>query len=169
MNNAKSVLRTVIILSLLGVGALAFYSSGAFELMLITDSTGISVSILVILLLASLYLSFHTVSGIKLPEHTLVEWTAEHVLVLGMIGTVIGFLSVLSVCFADLDVSDVNSMREALSTFVSGAGTALWTTLMGLICHLLLKLQLWVNQDLPGPFAPFKLQSSRRRCEGDVK
>jgi len=41
-----------------------------------------------------------------------------------------------------LNVEDTSSVQEALGMMATGMGTALWTTLVGLIASVLLKLQL---------------------------
>jgi len=61
---------------------------------------------------------------------------------LGMIGTVVGFIYMLTTVFIDLNVEDTASVQEALGMMATGMGTALWTTLVGLIASVLLKLQL---------------------------
>jgi len=71
------------------------------------------------------------------------EWFAgETMLSLGMIGTVVGFIYMLTTVFIDLNVEDTASVQEALGMMATGMGTALWTTLVGLIASVLLKLQL---------------------------
>ena len=60
---------------------------------------------------------------------------------MGMVGTVIGFILAFS-NFTELDVTNIESMRLVLRTMATGIGTALWTTLIGLVCNTLLKLQL---------------------------
>lgn len=71
------------------------------------------------------------------------EWFAgETMLSLGMVGTVVGFIYMLTTVFTDLDVADTASVQQALAMMATGMGTALWTTLVGLVCSILLKLQL---------------------------
>ena len=62
---------------------------------------------------------------------------------LGMIGTVIGFIYMLSSSFGSIDVSNTTSLHMALKTMAVGMGTALYTTATGLICSVLLRLQTW--------------------------
>ena len=59
-----------------------------------------------------------------------------------MIGTVAGFLLMLGSAFQDLDVKDVSNVQEAIADMAVGMSTALSTTLMGLICSVLTKLQM---------------------------
>lgn len=62
---------------------------------------------------------------------------------LGIIGTVIGLIYTLSMSFSTLDPSNEMQMREALSSISLGMSTALFTTAAGLICSLLLRVQLF--------------------------
>jgi len=57
-----------------------------------------------------------------------------------MIGTVIGFITMLA-GFANVDLSDSQSAQDLIINLGSGMSTALYTTLSGLICSLLLKVQ----------------------------
>ena len=59
-----------------------------------------------------------------------------------MIGTLLGFLMVLTSAFTDVDTSDVEAMQEVIGQLATGMGTALLTSLVGLISSTLLKVQL---------------------------
>ena len=63
-------------------------------------------------------------------------------LALGMIGTVIGFLLMLGTAFSDLDVTSSEALQAALASMAVGMSTALYTTLIGLVCSLIIKVQL---------------------------
>ena len=58
-----------------------------------------------------------------------------------MIGTVAGFIFMLSTAFATVDVSNVNSLQNVLTKMSAGMGTALYTTAAGLVASAFLKLQ----------------------------
>ena len=62
-------------------------------------------------------------------------------LTLGMIGTVAGFIYMLSSSFANIDVSNVSSLQSVLSHMSAGMATALYTTAAGLISSAFLKVQ----------------------------
>ena len=57
-----------------------------------------------------------------------------------MMGTVIGFIMMLA-GFGAVDAKDANSIQNLMSSMSSGMATALYTTLAGLICSSLLKIQ----------------------------
>ena len=72
-----------------------------------------------------------------------VGWfVSESCLALGMVGTVTGFLIMLGTAFENVDVSNASTLQQALSDMALGMSTALWTTLVGLVCSLLIKVQL---------------------------
>ena len=68
-------------------------------------------------------------------------FTSDFCLTLGMIGTVAGFIFMLSTAFATIDVSNVNSLQNVLTKMSAGMGTALYTTAAGLVSSAFLKLQ----------------------------
>ncbi len=61
---------------------------------------------------------------------------------LGMIGTVVGFIYMLSISFRGIETATAASFKYALQSMGTGMGTALWTTATGLICSVLLRVQL---------------------------
>jgi len=72
-----------------------------------------------------------------------VGWfVSESCLALGMVGTVTGFLIMLGTAFANVDVTNAVTLQQALSDMALGMSTALWTTLVGLVCSLIIKVQL---------------------------
>ena len=66
---------------------------------------------------------------------------AESCLVLGLIGTVTGFILMLGTAFTELDVTNITSVQNALIKMSLGMSTALYTTLVGLISSLVIKIQ----------------------------
>jgi biopolymer transport protein ExbB/TolQ len=59
---------------------------------------------------------------------------------IGMVGTVIGFISMLG-GFAELDVNNTQTVQDLIKELGLGMSTALYTTLVGLVCSILLKVQ----------------------------
>jgi len=62
---------------------------------------------------------------------------------LGMFGTVVGFIYMLSLAFGDISMANTAGLRIALKGMGTGMGTALYTTAAGLLCSLLLRIQLY--------------------------
>ena len=75
-------------------------------------------------------------------EHLMeVGWlTSDHCLSIGMMGTVIGFIMMLG-GFANIDINDMATVQGLIKGLGVGMSTALYTTLTGLICSALLKIQ----------------------------
>ncbi len=75
-------------------------------------------------------------------EHLMeVGWfTSDLCLSIGMMGTVIGFIMMLS-GFASVDVENMTTVQDLIKGLGSGMSTALYTTLTDLICSALLKIQ----------------------------
>ena len=70
-------------------------------------------------------------------------FVSDMLLTLGMIGTVAGFIYMLSTSFSEMDPQNVISMQGVLAKMGAGMSTALYTTAAGLVCSLLLKLQVF--------------------------
>lgn len=66
---------------------------------------------------------------------------------LGLIGTVIGFMGLLATSFSSLGSGDVALARGAIASLTAGSATALVNTLVGLIGAVGLKLQV-INLNL---------------------
>jgi len=75
-------------------------------------------------------------------EHLMeVGWfTSDLCLSIGMMGTVIGFIMMLG-GFSSVDINDMATVQGLIKGLGVGMSTALYTTLTGLICSALLKIQ----------------------------
>jgi len=77
-----------------------------------------------------------------------IEWfISDVVITLGMIGTIVGFIIMLSGTFDTLKIADANSVRLLIASMSKGLYTALNTTLAGLISSVIIKAQLVVCDD----------------------
>ena len=104
------------------------------------DTTRIGFFILGILILTSLWLGKKIYSKSK--DFSAGWFIAESCVVLGLIGTVTGFILMLGTAFTELDVTNIVSVQNALVKMSLGMSTALYTTLVGLISSLAIKIQL---------------------------
>lgn len=68
---------------------------------------------------------------------------SEMCLNLGMLGTIIGFVLMLS-GFETLDIANPSTISSLLSSLGKSMATALYTTLVGITCGCLLKIQYYI-------------------------
>ena len=107
------------------------------------DKTKLSFLILTVFTLTSLWVGWRTKKSEDKEQDVSVGWfVAESCLALGMIGTVTVFLLMLSGAFANIDLANTSTIQNSLTLMALGMSTALYTTLVGLICSLTLKIQL---------------------------
>jgi hypothetical protein len=109
------------------------------------DVTRISFVIIAIWSVTTLFVARYHLNSLQSERDKFmpVGWfLAETCLALGMIGTVAGFLIMLLSAFGSMDIGNTESMQEALSSMALGMGTALYTTLVGLVSSLFIKVQL---------------------------
>lgn len=124
----------------------AAYTFGFVDALIAKDTTRLSFGIIAIYFIASGFtglITYKTTKGKKQGANINIGWfITELLLAMGMIGTVIGFILMLGGSFESLNVSDSNSVKQALTDMALGMSTALYTTLVGLTCSQLLKVQL---------------------------
>lgn len=73
-------------------------------------------------------------------RHALGHFLEDALLKLGLLGTIIGFILML-MPIGELREFDASRMQQVLSSMSGGMGVSLYTTLVGLITHLLLRAQ----------------------------
>jgi len=129
---------------MLGIGICVYFNLhiNLYE----SDITKISYLIIVIFICTSIWIGNKTYLVDKLQDYDQradVGWfIAESCLALGMVGTVTGFLIMLGTAFSNIDVTNSATLQQALSEMAVGMSTALYTTLIGLVCSLIIKVQL---------------------------
>jgi len=136
--------------SIVLVGASVFagsYYLNIVSFVLENDPTYITVGIAALFVITTLWigtLSWRVQNGTKLSENnTMPTWfIADAVMSIGMVGTLLGFLIVLTSAFQNVDTSDTQAMQDVIGQLASGMGTALLTSLMGLVSSVILKFQL---------------------------
>jgi len=114
---------------------------GLYQDMYEYDKSFISFAILGLFSLQSMYVGYRTYT-LDTRGSQFGWFISDSCLTLGMIGTIVGFLMMLKGGFT-LSSGDVAGMQALLARFSIGLGTALYTTLVGLVCSMLLKLQLF--------------------------
>lgn len=141
-------------ITLITIGAVVLYRFGIFHEIWEKDSTKLSFLIISIFTFMSGWCGIKTWSLSKHGEDYLEEeatakferleeigwFTSDLCLTIGMIGTVCGFIMMLT-GFTNLDVQNVKSVQALIGEMGFGMSTALYTTLVGLICSAFLKVQ----------------------------
>ena len=157
---------------LICLGTVVSYSFGIVDRVNEVDITNISFIIYAIFGIMTIYTGVNTwkVSNnpdpnskfIKTHNHkSEIGWfMADNLLTLGMIGTVIGFIYMLSTSFAGLETVTSDNIQKLLTDMSLGFSTALYTTATGLVCSLLLKLQLFNLS--------YELENLSRKCVYEV-
>ena len=136
-------------LTILGFGA--SYHFNVHSLLYNADITKLSFLIIVIFVFTSIWIGRKTYdleTTSVIDDKIDVGWfIAESCLALGIVGTVTGFLYMLGTTFENIDVSNTQTLQDALASMARGMSTALYTTLTGLIASLIIKIQL-VNYEV---------------------
>jgi hypothetical protein len=142
----KKVLKWWLTFCLSVLAMVLAYYFGWIDEIYAKDTTKISFAILLLFVVSSLHIGWATYKKSKnqsVRSMSNVGWfLSETMLTLGMIGTVAGFIFMLGSSFENIDTSDTESLKAALSAMALGMSTALYTTLVGLICSQILKVQL---------------------------
>jgi hypothetical protein len=126
--------------------AIVAYDLGWWDALWDADITKISIAIIAIFV----FLTFLTgwMSYKRKQQYADYVWFgSEAMITLGMIGTVAGFLLMLNTAFSTLDVANIKNVQDAIADMAVGMSTALSTTLIGLICSVLIKLQMVILEN----------------------
>ena len=108
------------------IGLIVFAYMDGIQYVLENDKTYLSIVIAFIWLIVSLSVGYYTWKKLEKPEFL---WFAgESCMTVGMIGTIIGFILMLGTSLTNLDPSDTENMRVAISSMAVGMSTALLTT-----------------------------------------
>ena len=115
------------------------------------DCTFISWGILGMAFGASLHLGYKLRAYAAKPSHKrdfkVTEYFIDTCTSLGLLGTIIGLIMMVVGAFGDLDVTNQASVKSSMLAISSGIGSALVTTLVGLVCALLLRFQLVITSE----------------------
>ena len=142
----KSLLKWWLIfcITLLGLSTCVYFN--IHKDLYAADVTRLSFFIISIFICTSVWIGSKTYKvgiGQDYDQKCDVGWfISESCLALGMVGTVTGFLIMLGTAFENVDVSNAATLQQALSDMALGMSTALWTTLVGLVSSLIIKVQL---------------------------
>lgn len=136
------------------VGSLFVQYNGLFEALWHADHVKLSFVILAVFAITTVFVGILTRRLVKLKDGAIESvkanlpmcwFSTEAMNALGMIGTVAGFLIMLSGAFGgEIDPGNIESMKRLISSAAIGLSTSACATLVGLLCSTLGKLQLVV-------------------------
>ncbi len=143
-------LRWLLFACLVGVGVYVYNYNGHIGPILESDTTNISALIMTLFVGASVWCGLTTFKVNRVSDGDDVtfarktsDWLAflaGAFTALGMLGTVTGFIAVLDV-LGNIDMAETAKVQMAMTQVTAGVGVALYTTLTGLACSLLLRTQ----------------------------
>lgn len=139
MMRRKTFLIWWLVFTLIVAGSILAYITGLVDRINQADFTKIS------FLIYALFIVFSVKCGIntaKLKEDSSGWFVSDILVKLGLIGTLIGLIYVFTTSLGSIDVAQPQTMKAAISSMMTGMGTALYTTIIGLTCSLILQLQL---------------------------
>lgn len=114
--------------------------TGGTSFLLENDATGISFLIIGVFSVFTGYYGYRLYRGIGLGQGVM-EYGESLSTSLGLLGTVIGLILMVKGAFSGINIDDPESIKVAMLAMSSGIGSALVTTLVGLISSLLIGVQ----------------------------
>jgi len=140
-------LRWWLFASLIVLGSVVLLISGVFHLVNQGDVTKISFLIYAIFLIMSARVGYNSWTFYRTGKqawNTEFGWfISETLFKLGLIGTVIGLIYSTTINLAQVDPTNPATLQMVLGALSTGMSTAMLTTGAGLVCGLLLRLQLY--------------------------
>jgi hypothetical protein len=141
-------LRWWLFIVLISVCCVFCYNLGVFKQIFSKDTSYLCNLIYMLFLAGTVWCGWNTWQAsnkrnFKINNNLEIGWfISELCLTIGMIGTVIGFILMFSGDhLLKINIENTQSMMSLIGAVASGMSTALYTTLVGLICSSLLKVQ----------------------------
>jgi hypothetical protein len=142
MNKRFLVWWLIVVMQIIGLGTAIYY--GAIPFLFENDSTKLSFVIIAMWITATTSIGYRSLKDRN--DFETPWFIGEACMTVGMVGTVIGFMLMLGSSFAEIDPSNVDSMKRVITDMASGMSTALLTTLCGLIASLFVKVQVIIQE-----------------------
>lgn len=151
----ESFLKWWLVFTLIVIGVMFCSYIGVFKVIWEKDASFLSFATMALFMVSSIQLGngiFNLCKEKNLTKDVIesygrkeeIGWFVSEVcLNLGMLGTIIGFVMMLS-GFDGLDISNQKTIQGLLSELGKSMATALYTTLVGLVCGQLMKLQTFI-------------------------
>jgi len=150
MLQKKLMLKWWLLIVLTASGCAVVNYFNGFEFLWNNDFTKLSFVIIALFVFGSALTGYKVFSYTKeedaYPRYE-TEWLiSEHLLSLGLLGTVVSLLYVFTQSFKDLDIGNVEASQRVITTMSAGLGAAMTTTCVGIIFSMVLKTQLVIAE-----------------------
>lgn len=142
MNTRFMIWWLAAVIQIIGVGVAIHF--GAIQFLLDADQTYLSFVTLTMWVIGTIGIGYISYTSSK--NYDTPWFIAESCISVGMIGTLIGFMLMLSSSLGSVDPSDIDSMKAVIASMATGMSTALVTTLSGLVFSLFLKIQITTQE-----------------------
>jgi len=150
MLQKKLMLKWWLLIVLTASGCAVVNYFNGFEFLWANDFTKISFVIMALFVFGSALTGYKVFSYSKEEDgfqRYETEWLiSEHLLSLGLLGTVVGLAFTFLWSFKDLDIGNVEASQRVISTMAAGLGASLMTTVTGLVFSMILKTQLVIAE-----------------------
>jgi hypothetical protein len=148
MNSKRNLLKwwLIIVLTLSGI-VIANYFDG-IKFVWENDFTKLSFVIMALFILGSSMIGYKLFTNSKSEYSNYeTEWlVSEHLLSLGLLGTVIGIFSAFYLSFKGLDIGNAEKAQEVIASMAVSLSVAMLSTICGLVFSMLLKTQLVIAE-----------------------
>lgn len=136
-----SFLKWLVLTCVMIVGLFFSFREGLVKHIYDSDTSKICLVCLITFFVTNIYLGYKSLRKQK----TEFGWfISGQLLNLGLLGTVIGFVKMLS-GFGSLNIQETTSVQKMLVSMGSGMSVALYTTVVGLVLSILLKIQCYIQ------------------------
>ena len=144
MKKHKQFISWITFVSLAVLGVVYAETFGFLSMLIEGDLTGLVYCILAITVATTIQIGIYNIGNS--PVRGWVEYTTDLTVTLGLLGTFIGFGIVLSTNLL-VNLDNVGEINKILSSLSSGImGTALYTSIVGIICSIFIRLQLELRE-----------------------
>jgi hypothetical protein len=142
MNTRFMIWWLAAVIQIIGVGVAIHF--GAIDFLLASDQTYLSFVTTAMWAIGTITIGY--LAWKKGQDFDTPWFIAESCISVGMIGTLIGFMLMLSSSLGNVDPSNIESMKQVIGDMATGMSTALVTTLSGLVFSLFLKIQITIQE-----------------------
>lgn len=139
----KYFIRWLVVFSLVVLGIFVLFYTGLIVKINDADVTKLSFLVLILFVTFSTRVGYCLYKNIDSDLAT-TRFVTDTFLKIGLIGTICGFIYMLTYTFCGIDVANISGVQKSLIEMARGMGTALYTTAAGLICNLIMKIQLFI-------------------------